>query len=131
MTTYTYHVPIVVKVYGDEEENSLPTKKSICDFVLQHLLLSSWRDFFPEDVDNVTIEGARDRLKVNIFDSEPYSVISDEIHKVELQTWCDCGYFDCGKNIPGRYYGYSHDEIVVYLSDDKLPITSHTKRDAQ
>ena len=126
---YTYYVPIIVRAYGDEEEDVLPTKKSICDFVMQHLMLSPWRDFFPEesDVENITIEGRKDRLKVHIFDSEPYSAITDDIHRGELQTWCDFGYFDSGKNIPGRYYGYNQDEIVVYLSDDKLPITSQTK----
>jgi len=131
MSAYTYHVPIVVKAYGDEEENSLPTKKSICDFALQHLAASLWRDFFSDEADNVVVEGRKDRLKVQIFDAEPYSVLNDEIYKGDLQKWCDFGHFDGGKNIPGRYYGYSHDKIVVYLSDEKLPITSHTKRDAQ
>lgn len=124
---YRYEVPIVVMRYEDEDSEPMPIKKSVTDFVVQHISLSPWRDFFDEDVVDVKVEPRKDRLMIQVVDMQPYDVLNDELWKLKLQDWCWYGYFDSGYHIPGRYYGYNCDEVVIYLSDDQLPIVSKTK----
>ena len=122
---YKYEVPVVVVRYGDELSEYLPAKRSVTDLVVQRM--KDWRQFFTDDVENVTVEGRKDRLMIQIVNTDPYSVLDDELYLAQLHGWCEFGSFDGGVTLMGRYYGYSYDEVVVYLSDSKFPILSKTK----
>lgn len=126
---YNFKVPVIIKVFGDETEDSLKPSVLALDYVTKALTneASVFGDFLPRPTydayQGVVISRYNMGVTISISTIEAKKTektVTDLTRAVML--WMKYGIFEGGMTLKGRYYGYSYDEVVVYTWDEELKI---------